>query len=45
MTMTQPDTAKAEIAAVIENLRRHCTYLRVLGSYPIDRYLRDFVHM
>lgn len=37
--------SQPEIAAVIENLRRHCTYLRVLGSYPIDRYQRDFVHM
>lgn len=30
--------SQPEIAKVVEDLRRHCTQLRVLGSYPIDRH-------
>jgi chorismate mutase / prephenate dehydratase len=30
--------SRPEIAKVVDDLRRHCTELRVLGSYPIDRH-------
>lgn len=30
--------SQPEIAKVVADLRRHCTQLRVLGSYPIDRH-------
>lgn len=29
--------AEPEVREAIDELTRHCTYLRVLGSYPIDR--------
>lgn len=31
--ITQP-----EIAKLVKTLKKHCTFLRVLGSYPVDRH-------
>jgi chorismate mutase/prephenate dehydratase len=30
--------SQPEIVRVVDDLRKHCTQLRVLGSYPIDRH-------
>jgi prephenate dehydratase len=29
--------SRPEVSRVLKGLRRHCTSLRVLGSYPVDR--------